>query len=133
MYKGMTFKERYLHVYWTVRNSLRNLKAVTGYRMSNKYLENDLICRKWRTYARAITYASEKKVFVADEILITAILDIPEHYKITGLCYYSNTVKPISQKSFKQIRSAIEDKEYVQSYKDHLLKELKKYKVDENI
>jgi hypothetical protein len=130
---GMTFKERYLHVYFTTRKRLRNLKARIGYRINKRYLENDLMCRKWRTYARAITYASEKNIFVADEILTAAILDIPEHYKITGLCYYTNTVKPLSQRSFEQIRSAIENTECVQSYKDHLFKEINKYKINENI
>ncbi len=93
---------------------------------------NDLKCLEWRKYVRAISFAYEKGIEIPDEILSAPIIQIPEHYKLTALRDYSIRVKPVSEKYILKMQNAINSGGCVQSYKDHLTKELGKFAVNKN-
>jgi len=92
--------------------------------MSPDEIVKNLRCLGWREYTRAIRIAIKENIDIAEEDLIYAIIEIPEHYKIALLARYSNAVRPITRCSFESIKQAIVQEECVESYKEHLLQEL---------
>jgi len=91
--------------------------------INNEQLIKDLRCLGWREYQSALSQAIEKKILLCDADLIFAILEIPEHYKISALVTYTNKVKPISEATYKLLLIATE-KSANKSYNKHLNEEL---------
>ncbi|WP_041598472.1 hypothetical protein [Hahella chejuensis] len=99
--------------------------------MSPDEIVENLRCLGWREYTRTIRFAIKDNIDIAEENLIYAIIEIPEHYKISSLARYSNAVRPITKCSYESIKQAIIQEECVESYKEHLLQELANAKVVE--
>ena len=97
--------------------------------MKTEQLVKDLRNLGWREYKKALSQAIENKIILSDEDLMFAIVEIPEHYKITALVNYTNNVKPISQSTYQSIIKAIQESDN-ESYKNHLLEKFSGVKVE---
>ena len=87
--------------------------------MNSGQLSKEIRTLHWREYRNLIDAAVEKQIVIPEEDLIWAILEIPEHYKISSLVHYSNHVKAISEKAVKSIVNKIKEVSS-QSYRKHL-------------